>query len=94
MQSPMVSLSPSPVGLDQAKCRVDALAVPWWSAGAEKDLGNGCWGEEELLARLLMGRPLLTAEVLSKGKSLVEWWPWRYTNQASRLAIIAAGSKR
>jgi len=43
-------LAVSPVGLDQAKnARVDALAVPCWSAGAEKDLGNGCWGEEELL---------------------------------------------
>jgi len=31
-------------------------------AGAEKDLGNGCWGEEELLARLPTGRPLLNAE--------------------------------
>jgi len=46
----MVSLSLSPVGLDQAKkCRADALAVPCWSAGVEKDLRNGCWGEEELL---------------------------------------------
>ena len=43
-------LTLSPVGLDQAKkCRADALAVPCWSAGVEKDLRNGCWGEEELL---------------------------------------------